>query len=320
MSFNFDRAQSVAKSLSHVAKFRSGTISGRKKPDKQRRATLDQVQLLVATPGRLLNYHDKGAVFFSDVRYVVVDEADTMLAAADFGVQDLVPRLLSAINSTDKRTPVPAGGSAPASSDGHLADAQFVFASAVLSPSVSAYVEQTLGGNRFASAPAVVRGPALHRPAGRLTSEWLAVKGGAKMEALIDTVGRLRGDGRRAIVFCNTANSCRAVEHSLREAGLDAVGYHAGVPPRQRADAYRAFVEEEHSVLVATDIAARGLDISNVSTVVMFDLPSDSVDFLHRVGRTARAAKAGKVVSLVAPRDRKRAARLKRWVDGGGLK
>jgi len=119
------------------------------------------------------------------------------------------------------------------------------------------------------------------------------------------------------IVFCNTVPSCQAVEHALQQAGFKTTTYHGDVPPIQRTENFAAFYAGDRNILVATDLAARGLDTTFVQHVIIFDFPKNPIDYLHRAGRTARAGESGRVTSLVTKHD-ERLTRAIEKVGGGG--
>ena len=101
-----------------------------------------------------------------------------------------------------------------------------------------------------------------------------------------------------AIIFCNSVNSARAIEHTLAESGMEACSLHGEIPPKLRLANYMKFKKREVNVLVATDLASRGLDLPFVSHVINFDFPKTTSDYLHRAGRAGRAGRPGFVMSL----------------------
>jgi superfamily II DNA/RNA helicase len=123
----------------------------------------------------------------------------------------------------------------------------------------------------------------------------------AKHEAILRCFSKTRIV--RTMVFCNTIASCRSLGHFLRENGIPNSCLHGDIPQARRADEYRRFITHETEVLVCTDAAARGLDVEGVAHVILFDFPHDATEYLHRVGRTARAGTRGRVTSLVCKRD-----------------
>jgi len=99
-------------------------------------------------------------------------------------------------------------------------------------------------------------------------------------------------------VFCNSVNSARAIEHALTESKMESCSLHGEIPPRMRAENYLKFKKREVKVLVATDLASRGLDLPFVSHIINFDFPKTTSDYLHRAGRAGRAGREGFVMSL----------------------
>jgi superfamily II DNA/RNA helicase len=106
-----------------------------------------------------------------------------------------------------------------------------------------------------------------------------------------------------AIVFCNSVQSARAIEHTLSEEGLKTASMHGDIPPRMRERNFEEFKMQKAEVLVATDLASRGLDIPFVSHIINFDFPKSNSDYLHRAGRAGRAGRPGFVLSLYRERD-----------------
>lgn len=105
------------------------------------------------------------------------------------------------------------------------------------------------------------------------------------------------------IIFCNSVNSARAIEHSLANDGMDASSLHGEIPPKLRMANYLQFKARESKILVATDLASRGLDLPFVSHVINFDFPKTTSDYLHRAGRAGRAGREGFVFSLYRNKD-----------------
>jgi superfamily II DNA/RNA helicase len=128
--------------------------------------------------------------------------------------------------------------------------------------------------------------PCAHRAPPTLKHRLLHVDGD-RMELLIKQA-RALGPCAPALVFCRGIDSARAVQMSLAEAGLSVAGCHGGIPDEARAEVLAAFAAGQHNILVATDLAARGLHLPHVGTVINFDFPASSALYLHRAGRTAR--------------------------------
>ena len=119
------------------------------------------------------------------------------------------------------------------------------------------------------------------------------------------------------IIFCNSVNSARAIEHTLAENGMDSCSLHGEIPPKLRLKNYMSFKKRESNVLVATDLASRGLDMPFVSHVINFDFPKATSDYLHRAGRAGRAGRPGFVMSLYRQKDNQILLEMKDAQDSG---
>ncbi len=223
--------------------------------------------ILVATPGRLEDLVARGAVTLAHVRVLVLDEADRML---DMGFRPAVDRIV-ALTPRGRQT---------------------LFFSATLDsdagPLGGAY---TRDPRRHDHAPAPERAAAVeHR--------FLAVSQERKLDALVDA---LRGaDARRSLVFVRTKHGADRLVKRLRTRGVEAVAMHGNKSQGQRERALASFDAGDVATLVATDVAARGLDVDEITQVVNFDAPPDRDSYVHRVGRTARAGRTGAGVTFVA--------------------
>jgi len=152
----------------------------------------------------------------------------------------------------------------------------------------------------------MVRGT--HSVPPQLVQNFITCKGSdGKVQALRELLGPASAQGTpqlgRVVLFCNSQDSARFVDHHLTEEGYRTANYHGAVPANARADNFRSFVSGNASVLVTTDIAARGLDNLDVSHVVQFDFPRSGAEYLHRCGRTARAGRRGTSHALVTKHD-----------------
>jgi len=150
----------------------------------------------------------------------------------------------------------------------------------------------------------------LHQCLGRIKQTFIHLngRGGDKHDALLNVLKTYKD--RRWIVFCNTIASCRSTDHFLIEQGFSCSCYHGGIPPKMREANWKMFLSNERSILICTDIGSRGLDTTMVEHVILFDFPLSPLDYLHRIGRTARAGKPGRATSLVTKRDRILAAAI----------
>jgi ATP-independent RNA helicase DbpA len=229
--------------------------------------------VVVGTPGRVQELAAKGALTLDDVRVLVLDEADRML---DMGfeeqIRDLVRRL-------------------PKQRQALLFSATFPEAIRALGNAMLRDpVEVSVGGG---AEPATIE---------QLFHE---VEPGRRTQALAALL--LRHQPESCVVFCNTRRDADEVADSLVHYGFDAMALHGDMEQRDRDEVLVRFANRSCSVLVASDVAARGLDVENIGAVVNHELPSDADTYLHRIGRTGRAGRAGLALSLCAAQELARA-------------
>lgn len=228
--------------------------------------------VLIATPGRLLDLIERGAVTLSALEVLVLDEADRML---DMGFLPAIRRVLS-ILPTNRQT-------------------------LLFSATMSASIEQ-LARSTTKEAQLIEVGPR-----GRATTmvEQIAyrVAQESKTALLLELLEKESEPFERVLIFTRTRRGAERLSHVLKARDHSVNRIHADRTQPQREAALRAFSEGSARVLVATDIAARGLDVNAVSHVINYDVPIAPEDYVHRVGRTGRAGKSGKAISIVAPVD-----------------
>ena len=224
--------------------------------------------VLVATPGRLFDLMERKAVSLDGVRILVLDEADRML---DMGFKPQVDRIV-------RRLP---------------RERQTMFFSA------------TLNGEVGELARAYTRFPARfeaelpeERRQGEVEHHFVSVTADTKVDRLVELLGEA---DNHALVFVRTKRGADRLADKLRRHDVDAVVMHGDMTQKAREQALRRFETREVSTLVATDVAARGLDLDAITHVINFDPPEDGKDYVHRVGRTGRAGRAGIGVTLVLP-------------------
>lgn len=291
-----DQILTVAKGLSHYAKFRSTCLNGGRQMSQQVEALAMPQDIVIATPQRIASHAEKGNLFYGDVQVVVLDEADTMF---DEGFGPEVRAVLKPLRA--KADP-----------------ARCILVVATLSTAVRRLLHDEFPRLRY------VETSTLHKAIPNARHAFLPIAGtDNKLEHLAHLLAGDQAKGRRTMVFCNTLDSCRAAEHFLVEQDLATVCYHGDIPLDQRKTALHRFAGADVSdarrpALVCTDLAARGLDIpGSVDHVINFDFPLNPLDFLHRTGRTARAGASGRITSLVTKRDRTLAQRIEKALASG---
>jgi superfamily II DNA/RNA helicase len=235
------------------------------------------VDLLIATPGRLTDHTDQRTCDLSEVTVTTLDEADRM---ADMGFLPQVRRILDL---------TPARG-------------QRMLFSATLDGDVGTLV------NRYLTDPVTRSIASATAQVETMEHHVLVVDADAKPQVISEIAAR---DGR-TILFVRTKHGVDRLVKVLRRNGIDAGALHGGKAQNARNRAIAAFKDGQTPVLVATDVAARGIHVDDVSLVVHVDPPADPKDYLHRAGRTARAGDSGTVVTMVTPPERGEVARLTR--------
>ncbi|WP_414832800.1 DEAD/DEAH box helicase [Afifella sp. YEN Y35] len=261
-------AQQVADSVRNYGRFvnmSSAVVIGGARPGPQVKALSRGVDFIIATPGRLLDHMQTGAVRLDQTNIVVLDEADQML---DLGFMPAIRKILAKMPR----------------------ERQTVLLSATMPPAI-----RKLAGD-FLHQPAEISVAPVSRPIEQIAQSVINVASAGKRDMLVDLLGT--ADMERAIVFTRTKRGADRVSQHLDKAGLRSAAIHGNKSQNQREKALGAFRNGRVSVLVATDIAARGIDIDDVSHVVNFELPNVPEAYVHRIGRTARAGKSGIAISL----------------------
>jgi superfamily II DNA/RNA helicase len=252
--------------------------------DNQDHKLMRGVDVLIATPGRLLDHFERGRLLLTGVELLVIDEADRML---DMGFIPDIERICKLVPFTR----------------------QTLFFTATMPPEIRRITEQ------FLHNP--VRVEVTRAASTVATTTQGLVKSGREPHDKRDTLRRLirSAEGlKNAIVFCNRKREVAQLHRSLVRHGFSALALHGDMDQPSRTAALEQFRRGEVTLLVASDVAARGLDIPDVSHVFNFDVPHHPDDYVHRIGRTGRAGRAGAAITLVAPADGKAVAAIEKLI------
>ena len=238
---------------------------------RQQRAMKEGADVVIATPGRLQALIQMGGIDLSQVRYFILDEADRML---DMGFYDDIMGIAKLLP----------------------AERQTLLFSATMPPKIRKLAENIL------TDPVEVK-IAPSRPVEKIKQSAIFCYDDEKQKILTGILKSRKGE--RVIVFAASKHVVRDLARDLRRLGIKAAEIHSDLDQEQRDETIRGFRSGRIEVIVATDLLARGIDIDEVMLVVNFDVPREPEDYVHRVGRTARANADGEAVTLVGPRDRR---------------
>eukprot|EP01132_Coremiostelium_polycephalum_P009125 gene9125-11181_t len=284
------QVDSVARELAHHLKFRTTVVSsgGTEINKFIKKFHKTPIDIVVATPGTLIQLIENKQLFFSKLQHLVIDEADSMFAVGK-GFDDELNKIIEPIAFRLRNKQIPGYQSVNA-----------VICSATLTNQLMKTI------NSIFPDYIKLATPTIHKSLNTLEQKFVHIKGGDKHQALFNALNEsLPTTKNKTMVFCNSPNSCRSTEHTLNENGFKATSLHGEIPAKTRSRNWKLFKNDgaNTNILVCTDIASRGIDLDMVSHVILFDFPSNPIDYLHRIGRTARAGKKGKVTSLITKKD-----------------
>ncbi len=265
-----EQVSRVLKPFTHTTRLRVRTVLGGTTLEVAKRNISGPFEILVATPGRLVKLMNRRLINLSDVRSLIFDEADQML---DQGF------LNDAMTIAEACRP----------------DRQL----GLFSATVSATMQELMA--KLFSGAEIVRSEGSHRVVATLTTVNRNVIDGKRMPLLEKLLAEPVKGG--TLIFTNTRDQCDTLAKLLKDKGHNCLIYRGEMDKVERRANLKSFREGKTGLLISTDLASRGLDVENVERVINYHLPQDINNYLHRVGRTARAGRQGVVVNLVTARD-----------------
>jgi ATP-dependent RNA helicase DeaD len=228
-------------------------------------------QVVVGTPGRVIDHLEKGTLDLTHLDYLVLDEADEML---QMGFAEDVERIL--VGTPEYK--------------------QVALFSATMPPAIRKLT------TKYLHDPVEVTVKAKTATAENISQRYIQVAGPRKMDALTRVLEVEQGDGM--IVFVRTKQATEEVAERLKARGFSAAAINGDIPQAQRERTIAALKDGSIDILIATDVAARGLDVERISHVLNYDIPHDTESYVHRIGRTGRAGRSGSALLFVTPRER----------------
>ncbi len=256
--------------IGHVKGIRTLPIYGGQDISRQIRSLKNKPHIIAATPGRLMDHMERKTIRLQNIHTVILDEADEML---NMGFIEDIEKILSGIPE----------------------ERQTLLFSATMPKRIKTLAE------KFMKNPELVQVKAKEMTVKNIDQHYLEVQEKQKFDVLCSLLDIQSPD--LAIVFGRTKKRVDELVEGLIKRGYSAEGIHGDIPQTKRDQVIRRFKEQTIDIMVATDVAARGLDISGVSHVYNFDIPQDPESYVHRIGRTGRAGNKGLAVTFVTPRE-----------------
>ncbi|MEO7600108.1 MAG: DEAD/DEAH box helicase [Opitutus sp.] len=277
-------AVQVAEETGKIALFKRGVmgvpIYGGQSYERQFRALAAGSQVVIGTPGRVMDHMERGTLKLDSLKMVILDETDRML---DMGFRDDIEHILKAVPATR----------------------QLLFFSATIPRGI-----QDLIG-RYSKDPAWIKIESVAQNAPQVEQVYFEVDRRSKIEALTRLIDV--HDFRYGIIFCSTKIMVDDLDEHLHSRGYMTDRLHGDITQAQRDRVMDKFRRRGFEFLVATDVAARGLDVDDLEVVINFDLPNDAEDYTHRIGRTGRAGKSGRAFTFVSGQEIYKLQSMVRW-------
>ncbi|MBC3538618.1 DEAD/DEAH box helicase [Rufibacter sp. H-1] len=249
--------------------------------DQQKKALTSGADIIVATPGRLIAHMQMGYVKLDQLKYLILDEADKML---DMGFMDDLMKIISQLPK----------------------ERQTLMFSATMPPKIRTFAKQILQTPEEISL-------SISKPAANIDQQIYLVYDNQKLRVLQHILKDAQI--QTMILFTSRKNAVNDIVRSLQKMGFDAEGISSDRTQDEREATLQRFRNKQLQVLVATDVMSRGIDVDNISHVVNFDVPQDAEDYVHRIGRTARAGTKGMAITFVNEQDQERLVKIEKLIE-----
>ena len=249
--------------------------------EQQKRSMREGVDIIIATPGRLISHLSSGLLKLDQLQHLVLDEADRML---DMGFYDDIMRIVSFL--PEKR--------------------QTVLFSATMPPKI-----RKLAGSLLQNPEQI--SIAISKPAAGINQQAYIVHDAQKVKLLTELMKNVEYPS--ILIFASTKEKVKNLGKVFRGLGFKAEAFHSDLDQKEREGILSEFKNKRVPVLIGTDVLSRGIDVEGISLVINFDVPHDPEDYIHRIGRTARAATTGTAITLVNDKDKRKFANIEKLID-----
>ncbi|MFN6943443.1 MAG: DEAD/DEAH box helicase [Cytophagaceae bacterium] len=237
--------------------------------------------IIIATPGRLISHLTSGYVFTQELHTLVLDEADKML---DMGFFDDILRIIKFLPESR----------------------QNVMFSATMPPKIRTLAAKILDNPEQISI-------SISKPAEKIKQEAYLIYDNQKLPLLLDLLKSF--DYGSIIIFCSTKISVRELEKELRKQQFNAKGIHSDLEQKEREVIFNDFKNRQIRILIGTDLISRGIDVENIDLVMNYNVPGDAEDYIHRIGRTARASSSGRAITFINEQDQQKFRRIEKLME-----
>jgi len=249
--------------------------------EQQKRSMREGVDIIIATPGRLISHLSSGLLKLDQLQHLVLDEADRML---DMGFYDDIMKIISFL--PEKR--------------------QTVLFSATMPPKIRTLASKLLQDPEQISI-------AISQPAAGINQQAYFIHDAQKVKLLTEVMDP--AEYPTTLIFASTKEKVKNLGKVLRGLGFKAQAFHSDLDQKEREAILLEFKNKRVPVLIGTDVLSRGIDVEGISLVINFDVPHDPEDYVHRIGRTARAATTGTAITLVNEKDKRKFANIEKLID-----